>query len=166
MIKRSQLSRRQLACLGDASRFHLVRLLRARRLCVTELADEVGLSQSCTTRHLQALKQAGLVCAERRGKRVLYGLCSDEPRVATLLEWALRSGGGREPEPDEPRLAALDLPAESPRRVTTPLMGQAGSEALPDAPVSSPPVQSTEEVEAGAGHRPASRSNDLEDFLL
>jgi len=96
MLKTQQF-RSQLACLGEASRFGLVRLLQTRSRFVTELAGEMGLSQSCTTRHLQALKRCGLVCAERHGKRVMYRLCSEDPRAASLLDWAL--GGRQSPAP-------------------------------------------------------------------
>ena len=46
-------NRNILACLGDSSRFRIVLSLLERELCVTELAAQVELSQSCTTRHLQ-----------------------------------------------------------------------------------------------------------------
>ena len=55
---------------------------------MSELAARVGLSQSCTTRHLQALERVGIVRSERAGKRVITRI-STEPRVAALLAWAL-----------------------------------------------------------------------------
>ena len=66
------LTRQQLllAAIGHASRFRLFILLAERERCVTELATNVGLSQSCTTRHLQTLSAAGVVHAQRDGKRV------------------------------------------------------------------------------------------------
>jgi DNA-binding transcriptional ArsR family regulator len=84
-----------LACLADASRFRLVSALTRGERCVTELAHDVGLSQSCTTRHLQALKLVGVVSAQRQGKRVVYGLRSDVPRVSSLLSWAMGAAGAR-----------------------------------------------------------------------
>src|SRR5512132_3203396 len=89
-MKKSSLSTpRLMACLGEVSRFDLVRALAEGNWCVTELADQVGLSQSCTTRHLQALEREGVVRARRDGKRVIYGLCLERPRVADLIGWAL-----------------------------------------------------------------------------
>jgi DNA-binding transcriptional ArsR family regulator len=85
-------SRSMLACLGDASRFDLVYSLIEAERCVTELARKVGLSQSCTTRHLQVLAREGLVLGERQGKRVVFRLRRDEPSVIALLEWALSGG--------------------------------------------------------------------------
>ncbi len=82
-----------LACLGDASRFQLVCRLIGSERCVTELAIEVGLSQSCTTRHLQALERAGLVLGTRHGKKVVFRLRRDAPEVGELLEWVLHGAG-------------------------------------------------------------------------
>ena len=119
-----------LACLGDASRFQLVRSLIEAERCVTELARQVGLSQSCTTRHLQVLAREGLVRGEREGKRVVFRLRREEPSVSALLEWAVRSadGSGAFPFPAmTPKLAAklgvtkrsVDRTAR-PRRVAAP----------------------------------------------
>ena len=79
-----------MSCLGEDSRFRLVSLLLMRgQSCVTELAEGIGLSQSCTTRHLQALARERLVAGERRGKRVMFRLRTDDPKVGALLAWAL-----------------------------------------------------------------------------
>lgn len=82
-----------MACLGDASRFRLVQALCGGARCVTDLASEVGLSQSCTTRHLQALERRRVVCGARDGKRVMYRLCHEEPALGRLLAWALSPEG-------------------------------------------------------------------------
>jgi ArsR family transcriptional regulator len=88
-----------MACLGDASRFRLVEVLIAGARCVTELAAEVGLSQSCTTRHLQALERRKVVVGTREGKRVMYRLRSDEPALDPLLAWALQPAPRRRRAP-------------------------------------------------------------------
>ena len=84
-----------LACLGVASRFRLVRALAVADRCVGELAEAVGLSQSCTTRHLQALERVGLVKGHREGRRVRFRLRAEAPGLSELLGWAL-SGTGPE----------------------------------------------------------------------
>jgi len=81
-------SQRVLQCLGDESRFRVMTELVRGDRCVTELATLVGLSQSCTTRHLQVLDRVGLVSSRRLGKRVVFCV-RDEPRVVSLLAWAL-----------------------------------------------------------------------------
>ena len=87
--------RRALSSLGHRSRFSLVERLSRGGCCVTELAREVALSQSCTTRHLQVLERAGIVAGSRRGKRVIYELRRDAAGLGGLLGWAL----GVQPEP-------------------------------------------------------------------
>lgn len=81
-------SQRLLACLGDASRFRVMAELVRGTCYVTDLAQRVGLSQSCTTRHLQHLEREGLVKSARSGRRVFFSPAPD-PRVLALLEWAL-----------------------------------------------------------------------------
>lgn len=82
-------TREVMACLGVASRFRLVTALAEAERCVGELAAAVGLSQSCTTRHLQALERLGVVEGRREGKRVRFRLRGEAPRVGELLGWAL-----------------------------------------------------------------------------
>jgi len=105
-----------LACLSDPSRFHLLATLAGGPRCVTELAERVGLSQSCTTRHLQALQREGIVTGERRGKRVFFSLGSPGSDSHPVLRWAFgelaaASAGAvaaaptlrpRDPGPDRP----------------------------------------------------------------
>jgi DNA-binding transcriptional ArsR family regulator len=76
-----------LACLGVPSRFRIAHSLLSAERCVSDLAADIGLSQSCTTRHLQALQREGLVCGARAGKRVVFRLCLDRPHVRHLLSW-------------------------------------------------------------------------------
>lgn len=88
--------RQFLACLSDPSRFNLVTTLAGGPRCVTELAGLVGLSQSCTTRHLQALLREGIVSGERQGKRVVYALRDLEPDAHPVLRWACGPSGAME----------------------------------------------------------------------
>jgi ArsR family transcriptional regulator len=99
-----------LACIGDLSRYRLVLALRQGARCVTDLASEVGLSQSCTTRHLQALERRRVLRRSREGKRVVYRLSHDEPALGPLLAWALGGGeGGRRGAVGHPEDAADGL---------------------------------------------------------
>lgn len=82
-----------LAALAPPKRFELVALLaRGRDLSVSGLALEVGLSQSCTTRHLQALERAGLVRGVRDGKRVVFHLRPSDPTATRVLAALLPHG--------------------------------------------------------------------------
>lgn len=75
---------RAFSCLGHGSRLRIVLALLERPRFVTELAVEVELSQSCTTRHLQALAAAGLVHGRRSGKRVIFEVDRGAPLFAAL----------------------------------------------------------------------------------
>lgn len=111
-------TQRMLSTLGAASRFRLALLLVGGERCVTDLARDVGLSQSCTTRHLQALQRGGVVIGVRAGKRVLFRLRSESNEVARLVAWALTSAAERvlddAPQPQRRAMAPRRRPA--PRR--------------------------------------------------
>ena len=107
-----------LACLGDPSRFRLVLALLEGELCVTELAGQVGLSQSCTTRHLQYLGREGLVRGVRQGKRVVFQLRSDRARVRDLLAWVTASSHESPPR----RVAGADVHTDGPDGTGGPML--------------------------------------------
>src|SRR5262249_57120605 len=61
--------------LADPTRVALVnRLAGADEVCVCELVDEFELSQPTISHPLKKLRDAGLVCAERRGTSAYYPL--------------------------------------------------------------------------------------------
>jgi DNA-binding transcriptional ArsR family regulator len=99
MIETRPAARDLMACLGDRSRFELVKVLISGPRCVSDLAVEVGLSQSCTTRHLQALERRNVVLGTRDGKRVLYALRQDRADLMPLIGWAMESRLARPPAP-------------------------------------------------------------------
>lgn len=76
--------RRALACLSHASRFRILLQLLERPCFVSELARAVKLSQSCTTRHLQAMSRVGLVCGNRSGRRVFFEVQAGAPVLAAF----------------------------------------------------------------------------------
>lgn len=92
-MKSSERIQQILSCLGEPSRFRMLRALKGGDLCVGDIAQRVGLSQSCATRHLQALQRAGLVVGLRSGKRVVFRIRAEESVVSALVDWAC---------PDEP----------------------------------------------------------------
>jgi ArsR family transcriptional regulator len=65
---------RVLAALSNPARLRMVVSLAGGEKCVCEMADEVGLDMSTTSRHLVQLRQAGLVVDDRRGNMVFYAL--------------------------------------------------------------------------------------------
>jgi DNA-binding transcriptional ArsR family regulator len=68
--------------LSAPARITMVQLLKNRSLCVGALAKSIGITPGAVSQHLQVLKEAGLVEAEKRGYFMHYGL-----NVKTLARW-------------------------------------------------------------------------------
>src|SRR5687767_11163762 len=64
--------------LGSAGRLQILEFVAQRERSVDELARMTGLSVANTSKHLQALRQAGLVMARKEGLRVYYSLAGDD----------------------------------------------------------------------------------------
>ena len=58
--------------IGDARRRRILELLAAKERSVGALATELGIAQPSVTQHLTALRDAGLVTAEKRGTSSIY----------------------------------------------------------------------------------------------
>ena len=73
---------------ADPTRVHILSLLLVRQeLCVTEIAEEVGVSQSGVSHQLRLLKQMHLIKFRRDGKNLWYSLADDH--VRTILKTGL-----------------------------------------------------------------------------
>lgn len=149
----------RLACLGPISRFRLALELLMGGRCVSELALAVGLSQSCTTRHLQSMQQAGLVHRQRAGKRVVFRLAAETSGLLALLESTrshIAAPSAREPAPlPPPRKPTRRGSKPAPRR-----RRDSGRETVRRVTPESvtPP--------APAVSAPAPRHREIEDYLL
>lgn len=71
------------AALGSAGRLQLLEFVAQGERSVDALAAMTGLSVANTSKHLQALRQSGLVNARKEGLRVYYSLAGDD--VSLLL---------------------------------------------------------------------------------
>lgn len=73
--------------LADPVRLRITHLLTQRdELCVCHLTDALSLPQSTVSRHLNTLKNCGLVEAERRGKWVYYYMVASNDAVASIIK--------------------------------------------------------------------------------
>jgi DNA-binding transcriptional ArsR family regulator len=166
-------AQRVLACLGDPSRFRMVALLAGGDRCVTDIAREVRLSQSCTTRHLQVLLRHAIVSRVRQGKRVLFQLRDDEPDMASLLEWALLRSRHDLVLGTRPRASGQLVPGEAAGEVVhrdrpsgaSAVYQARESFSRPDpTPVAAPTLEpASEQPSSAADPVPVP---DLEDYLL
>ena len=104
--------------LGDESRLRLCALLRERELCVSDLVQVTGISQSRVSTHLGRLREAGIVRDRRQGAQSFYTLSLaslPESAQALLEETTLASDATL--EGDRKRLRA---PPQRPRHATQP----------------------------------------------
>ena len=60
--------------LSDETRLRAVYALQQGELCVCELCDTLGVTQSTLSTHLQIIRDAGLVTVRRKGKWNYYAL--------------------------------------------------------------------------------------------
>lgn len=76
--------------LGNPARLALVRKLIDGECCVCDLVETIGLGWSTTSKHLDVLREAGVVSSDKRGQKVFYRLelacvahfidCLEQPR--------------------------------------------------------------------------------------
>ena len=80
-----------LAALAEPTRLEAMRLLAdGSEHCVCDLMRTLGATQSRMSRHMQVLKQAGLVVDRRDAQRVRYRIRTDlPPHLRSLLAAAL-----------------------------------------------------------------------------
>ncbi|OYE04626.1 ArsR/SmtB family transcription factor [Nostoc sp. 'Peltigera membranacea cyanobiont' 232] len=60
--------------LSDPLRISVLELLRKRELCVCDLCEALGVSQSKLSFHLKTLKEAALVNSRQEGRWIYYSL--------------------------------------------------------------------------------------------
>src|ERR1700735_3708350 len=77
--------------IAEQQRREILVLLRAGEAPVTELAQELGMTQPGASKHLRVLREVGLVRHRRAGKQRLYGL--DARGLRPVHEWTGGVGG-------------------------------------------------------------------------
>lgn len=79
------------AALSDPTRIFILYALKERSQNVTELTNELGISQPTTSRHLKVLRERGLVYTERQGTVITYHLTDQRIiQAMDLLRSAMR----------------------------------------------------------------------------
>jgi ArsR family transcriptional regulator len=74
-----------LKALADETRLRIFVLLTRQELCVCEIEDILGLSQSLVSNHLAVLRQAGLVKARRDAEDARWIFYRADPEGAAAL---------------------------------------------------------------------------------
>ena len=65
---------------GDSTRIRILYVLFEEEICVQELADRLGMTQSAVSHQLKILKQSKLIKSRREGKSAFYSLSDDHVR--------------------------------------------------------------------------------------
>ena len=68
---------------GDATRIKILCVLLESEVCVCDLAEILGMTQSAISHQLRVLKQMKLVKNRREGKTVYYSLADDH--ILTII---------------------------------------------------------------------------------
>ena len=103
--------------LGDPTRIKLVIALSTAELCVCDLANLLGASQSAVSHSLRTLRQMKLVKNRKEGKIVYYSL--DDHHISHLIE-----DGMRHVEEPRPRVIETVEDLGEPALVKTEVVGQ------------------------------------------
>ena len=66
---------------GDSTRIRILFVLFEAEVCVCDLAQILGMTQSAISHQLKILKRSKLVTSRREGKSVFYSLADDHVRT-------------------------------------------------------------------------------------
>jgi ArsR family transcriptional regulator, lead/cadmium/zinc/bismuth-responsive transcriptional repressor len=74
--------------LGDPTRVRIVDALTEGELCVCDIAEQVGISESAVSHQLRLMRSMRLVRGRREGRCVYYTL--DDQHILSLFQQGLR----------------------------------------------------------------------------
>jgi|SRR5215203_682858 len=72
--------------IAEPRRRHILELIGGEERSVTEIAEALELAQPSVTKHLQVLRDVGLVRVRRDGRRTMYRINAETLR--TIHEWS------------------------------------------------------------------------------
>ena len=74
--------------LSDSTRRQILNLLKTGPMTATQIAERFPISAPAVSKHLNILKEAGLIRCRREGTYLIYELCASvlEETIAWLLE--------------------------------------------------------------------------------
>ena len=72
---------------GDSTRIRILFVLFEAEVCVCDLAEALGMTQSAVSHQLRILKQSKLVKSRREGKSIFYSLA--DGHVRTIINQGL-----------------------------------------------------------------------------
>jgi ArsR family transcriptional regulator len=91
--------------LADPTRVRIVAALRNGELCVCELVDALGISQSSLSSHLQICRQTGVVTTRKESRWIYYSLSTRyEPLIESIFSDLQTLGSDQQLRRDAMRL--------------------------------------------------------------
>jgi DNA-binding transcriptional ArsR family regulator len=72
--------------IAEPRRRHILEFIAAEERSVNEIADALELGQPSVSKHLQVLRDVGLVDARREGRRTLYRI--NPATLRTIHDWS------------------------------------------------------------------------------
>jgi len=73
--------------LGDKTRFALLSILsKDEEICVSELAQKVGISNAGVSQQLKILEQVGLIKRKRRGQKICYEVKVEDSVIKKIVK--------------------------------------------------------------------------------
>lgn len=74
-----------MSLLGDRTRYRMYKLLLSdSEMCVSEIAESLGISPSAVSQHFRSFEMLGLVNKDRTGQKICYSLKSGDDLVFQL----------------------------------------------------------------------------------
>jgi ArsR family transcriptional regulator len=73
--------------LNDATRREILELLKTKNLSAGEIADQFNMSKPSISHHLDILKRADLITAEKSGQFIFYSI--NTTIMEDMLQWIL-----------------------------------------------------------------------------
>ena len=75
------------AALGDANRFKIILILSENDdICVSEVAQKVGITTAGVSQHMRVLENAGLIKKLRKGQKICYQIDDSRPENDDLFK--------------------------------------------------------------------------------
>lgn len=75
-----------MSLLGDKTRFKIFKIMRSHReMCVSEIADALGISVPAVSQHFKIFELVGLVDKQRTGQKICYRLKDDNPILQNII---------------------------------------------------------------------------------
>ncbi len=78
--------------ISEANRIKILFSLKTDELCACQITDYLGLAGSTVSRHMEILKQAGMIESEKRGRWIYFRLNENmSPIASSFTEKAISS---------------------------------------------------------------------------